>query len=140
MERREIEGGKRTGGNQSAARGMRQAGRGPSRHPAANRARHLPPGAMNSTTRDEVSAFLRRWLPPAARDAYARLMRADPTGWSRHPHFRGGLIVRCALRGNGYTEHLLGIRSLDEVWPDLLERAVRPEHTGNGAGGAPHDG
>lgn len=95
---------------------------------------------MNSTTRDEVSAFLRRWLPPAARDAYARLMRADPTGWSRHPHFRGGLIVRCALRGNGYTEHLLGIRSLDEVWPDLLERAVRPEHSGNGAGGAPHDG
>ncbi|HEX6750668.1 MAG TPA: hypothetical protein VF092_25500 [Longimicrobium sp.] len=91
---------------------------------------------MDPTTRDEVSAFLRQWLPPAARDAYARLMYADPAGWSRHPHFRGGLIVRCALRGNGYTERLLGVRSLDEVWPDLLERAVGAElsHNGNGSG------
>jgi hypothetical protein len=95
---------------------------------------------MDPTTRDEAAVFLRRWLPPAARDVYARLMEADPTGWSRHPHFRGGVIVRCALRGNGYTEHLLGIPSLDEVWPDLLERAVRPEHSRNGTGGAPHDG
>jgi predicted GNAT family N-acyltransferase len=79
---------------------------------------------MSPEIRDEVTAHLRRWLPPAARAAYARLIDADPAGWSRHPHFRGGLIVRCALRGNGYTERLLGVSSLDEVWPDLLRRAV----------------
>jgi hypothetical protein len=79
---------------------------------------------MDIRTRDEVSAYLRRWLPPAARDAYARLICSDPSGWMRDPHFHGGLIVRCALRGNGYTERLLGVASLDDVWPDLLERAV----------------
>jgi len=79
---------------------------------------------MNPATRDEMAVYLRHWLPPAAREAYARLMAQDPDGWSRHPHFRGGLIVRCALRGNGYTERLLGVTSLDEVWPELLERAV----------------
>jgi hypothetical protein len=79
---------------------------------------------MDPATRDEVADFLRRWLPPAALDTYARLMASDPANWSRHPHFRGGLVVRCALRGNGYTERLLGVASLDEVWPDLLERAV----------------
>lgn len=88
---------------------------------------------MDPRTRDEVSAFLRRWLPPAARDAYARLIFSDPAGWTRHPHFRGGLIVRCALRGNGYTERLLDVRSLDEVWPELLEHAVRPESLNGGS-------
>lgn len=87
-------------------------------------AQPFTPAPMDPATRDEVAVYLRRWLPPAAREAYARLMARDPDGWSRHPHFRGGVIVRCALRGNGYTERLLGVDSLDEVWPELLERAV----------------
>lgn len=80
--------------------------------------------SMDAATREEVADFLRKWLPPSARETYARLIRNDPAGWSRHPHFRGGVIVRCALRGNGFTERLLGVSSLDEVWPELLERAV----------------
>lgn len=74
--------------------------------------------------RREAVAALRAWLPEEARRVYREMMRADPDGWTRHPHFAGGLVVRHALRGNGLDERALGIADLTPVWPDLLRRAV----------------
>lgn len=74
--------------------------------------------------RDEAVAFLRAWLPTAARDAYRAMMRADPQGWHRDPHFAGGIIAEHALRGNGIDERALGVDDLDAVWPELLRLAV----------------
>ncbi len=79
---------------------------------------------LSRAVRDQVVAFLRGWLPPAARAEYRRMMEADPVHWSRHPHFAGGVIVEHALRGNGIDERTLGVRSLDDVWPELLRLAV----------------
>lgn len=80
---------------------------------------------MDPRVRDEVVEFLRDWLPEPARRAYRTMIARDPRDWKRHPHFRRGVIVRHALRGNGITEELLGVRSLEPYWAELLERAVR---------------
>jgi len=77
---------------------------------------------MDATVRAELVAFLRRFLPPEARATYRAMMDADPPGWHLHPHFAGGVIPRM-LRGNGYTDRLVG-ESLDAVWPQLLRDAV----------------
>jgi hypothetical protein len=77
--------------------------------------------------RREAVAFLRDWLPAEARRAYREMMEDDPDGWPRHPHFRGGVIVRHALRGNGLDERALGVADLDAAWPDLLRRAVQDD-------------
>lgn len=71
--------------------------------------------------------FLRDWLPPQAACVYREMIAADPDGWWRDPHFRGGVIVDAALRGNGITERAIGVQSLDRIWPDLLRRAVEVE-------------
>lgn len=91
-------------------------------------------GTRGQAVRDEVVAFLRGWLPEEARRAYRRMMEEDPVNWSRDPHFANGVIVEHALRGNGIDERALGVPSLDEVWPELLRRAVYPE--GGEPGGA----
>jgi hypothetical protein len=72
----------------------------------------------------EVVDFLRDWLPASARQTYRAMIEEDPENWSRDPHFAGGIIVQHALRGNGITEKVLGIRDLNDVWPELLRRAV----------------
>jgi len=89
-------------------------------------------GARGQAIRDEVVAFLRAWLPEEARRVYRDMMEDDPLHWSRDPHFAAGVIVEHALRGNGIDERTLGVRSLEEVWPDLLRRAVAPEVRGSG--------
>lgn len=81
-------------------------------------------GPRGRALRDEAVAFLRGWLPEAARRTYREMIRLDPDGWHRDPHFTGGVIVEHALRGNGITERALEIASLDAVWPELLRRAV----------------
>ena len=87
-------------------------------HPDARASPHA------HAVRDEVVGFLRDWLPAEARRAYRALIDEDPAGWTRHPHFAGGVIVTHALRGNGLDERTLGIPDLDAAWPDLLHRAV----------------
>ena len=82
---------------------------------------------MDAKVRDEVVEFLRAWLPEAAKRTYRRMMARDPANWKRDPHFHRGVIVRHALRGNGFTEKLLGVRSLEPYWADLLARAVRDD-------------
>lgn len=82
---------------------------------------------MDPKVQDEVVEFLRDWLPEPARRTYRTMIARDPRNWKRHPHFRRGVIVRHALRGNGFTEELLGVPSLEPYWADLLERAVRDE-------------
>lgn len=77
--------------------------------------------------RDAVVAFLREWLPEEAKRTYREMIERDPENWSRHPHFRSGIIVRHALRGNGIDERALGVPDLDAVWPDLLLRALHPD-------------
>ena len=74
-----------------------------------------------------VVAFLRDWLPPQARETYRAMIAADPEHWPRHPHFSGGIIPQHAMRGNGITEKVLGVKDLEEVWPALLELALREE-------------
>jgi len=79
---------------------------------------------LDPAVRDAVVRFLRDWLPASARETYREMIRRDPEGWSRDPHFAEGVIVKHALRGNGITEKVLGIPDLNAVWPDLLRRAV----------------
>jgi hypothetical protein len=33
-------------------------------------------------------------------------------------------VIVKALRGNGFTERVVGVASLDAVWPELLREAV----------------
>jgi hypothetical protein len=82
---------------------------------------------MDPKVEAEVVEFLRDWLPETAKRTYRRMMARDPLDWKRDPHFGRGVIVRHALRGNGYTERLLGVRSLEPYWADLLARAVRED-------------
>lgn len=77
--------------------------------------------------------FLRRWLPTEAIIVYREMIQEDPTGWFRHPHFAGGVIVEHALRGNGINERALGVEDLDAVWPALLREAVEPGAAGGRA-------
>lgn len=83
---------------------------------------------MDTERRDEVVDFLRRWLPRTALGAYRDLILRDPEAWMEHPHFRDGIIVRYALRGNGIDERFLGAESLEECWPELVWRAVMIEN------------
>jgi hypothetical protein len=89
--------------------------------------RPSPIGDMDPAVRDAVVAFLRGWLPAEARRVYREMIRHDPERWFLDAHFRGGVIVRHALRGNGLDERALGVQDLDAVWPDLLRRAVGEE-------------
>lgn len=82
---------------------------------------------MDPKVRDEVVAFLRGWLPEPAKRTYRAMIARDPRDWKRDPHFRRGVIVRHALRGNGFTEEVLGVPSLEPYWADILARAVRDE-------------
>jgi hypothetical protein len=95
------------------------------------------PGAdrLDPALRDEVVAFLREWLPASAARAYRRMIAADPVDWSAHPHFQGGIIVEHALRGNGITEEVLGVESLEAIWPELLRLAVQVPDPGEAEGG-----
>jgi hypothetical protein len=83
---------------------------------------NIPPGVLRS-----VISFLRDWLPPEARVVYRQMIAEDPHHWHRHPHFAGGVIAEHALRGNGITEKVLGVRDIEEVWPALLELALRED-------------
>lgn len=82
---------------------------------------------MDPKVENEVVEFLRDWLPEPAKRTYRGMMARDPLNWKRDPHFGRGVIVRHALRGNGYTEKLLGVPSLEPYWAELLARAVRED-------------
>jgi hypothetical protein len=79
---------------------------------------------MDPAGRTAALAILQAWLPREVRETYRTLMRADPDGWWRHPHFAGGIAVRHILRGNGIDERLLKVRNLAEVWRELLREVV----------------
>lgn len=83
--------------------------------------------AIHPRVRDEVIQFLREWLPEPAKRTYRAMIQANPEGWSRDPHFAGGIIPEHALRGNGITAEVLGVEDLDAIWPDLLRAAVNAE-------------
>ena len=85
---------------------------------------------LTDEQRDELIAFLRDWLPEAAKRTYRDMMLAFPNSWWLHPHFAGGIILQTALRGNGFTEKTLGVKSLEPLWPDLLELAVLGRNVG----------
>jgi hypothetical protein len=85
-----------------------------------NSVAQIPPDLLAS-----VVAFLRDWLPAQAKETYRKMIADDPDHWHRHPHFAAGIIAEHALRGNGITEKVLGVRSLDDVWPALLQMALR---------------
>jgi hypothetical protein len=82
----------------------------------------IPPDLLAS-----IVAFLRDWFPEEAKRTYRAMIAEDPDHWHRHPHFAGGIIPEHALRGNGITEKVLGVKSLDDVWPALLARALEEE-------------
>lgn len=98
-----------------------------------SRARATSPGtpsreveAVDQRAEDEIVLFLREWLPEPVKEEYRKLMRANPNGWHRHPHFANGIVVVHLLRGNGISESALGVRSFDTIWPKLLRLAVEP--------------
>ena len=82
---------------------------------------------LTDRQRAELIAFLRDWLPEDAKRAYRDLIRSSPNAWWYDPHFEGGIILEYALRGNGFTEKSLGVKSLVPLWPELLIRAVFDE-------------
>lgn len=69
-------------------------------------------------------------MPGPAAATYREMIKADPEGWCRHPHFGDGVVVEHMLRGNGITEKVLGVRSLDLVWAGLLREAVMKDEEG----------
>ena len=73
-------------------------------------------------------AFLRDWMPDEAKQVYREMIRAAPHSWWQDPHFAGGIILEYALRGNGFNEKALGVRSLEPLWPDLLVQAVAEDY------------
>ena len=79
---------------------------------------------LTDQQRDELIAFLRDWLPENAKRGYRDIMLAFPHSWWLHPHFASDIILHSALRGNGFTEKTLGVKSLEPLWPELLELAV----------------
>lgn len=85
---------------------------------------------LTNAQRDYLVAFLRDWLPEEAKSVYREMIRENPTTWWQDPHFAGGIIVEYALRGNGFDERALGVKDLEPLWPELLERAVEdaPSH------------
>ena len=74
--------------------------------------------------RDRLIAFLRDWLPEEAKEVYREMIRAAPHSWWHDPHFKGGIILEYALRGNGFNEQALGVKNLEPLWPDLLVQTV----------------
>jgi hypothetical protein len=74
--------------------------------------------------REELVGFLREWLPENAKRVYRDMILSSPNAWWYDPHFDGGIILEYALRGNGFTEKSLGVKSLEPLWPELLARAV----------------
>jgi hypothetical protein len=86
---------------------------------------HSESAKIDPRLRDAVVAFLRDWLPAEARRKYRTMIQENPQGWAADPHFSNGIIVEHALRGNGIDEKVLGVSSLDSIWPDLLKRAVQ---------------
>lgn len=87
----------------------------------------MPAGELDPKVRDEVVTFLRRWLPEDAKQIYREMIAEDPQHWSKHPHFHSGFVCTHLLRGNGFTERVLGVTSLDPYWPDILAHAVTLE-------------
>lgn len=79
---------------------------------------------LTESQRAHLIAFLRDWLPNEAQHVYREMIRAAPHSWWHDPHFAGGIILEYALRGNGYDEKALGVKSLEPLWPDILRQAV----------------
>lgn len=76
---------------------------------------------------DEAAEFLARTI---ARDSRARLRTEIVEGRKQNLRmsFKLGMSVRNTLRSAGFSEETLGIANLDDVWFDLLERALRAEN------------
>lgn len=91
------------------------------------RKRIQPREQLTQAQREQLIAFLRDWLPPEAQQAYREMIHTAPDSWWLHPHFQGGVILEYALRGNGFDEKALGVKSLEPLWPDLLRSAVEAD-------------
>lgn len=80
--------------------------------------------ADDSPPYSEVVAFLSAWLPPEVKRKYRELIALHPDDWTSDPHFTSGSVIHQIFRGNGITEKSLQVDNLDEIWPELLARAV----------------
>jgi len=57
----------------------------------------------------------------------ADIRRAGLDSWTAHNRFPFGSTVRSALRSAGFNEQVMGVESLDEIWGELVFRAVQAE-------------
>jgi hypothetical protein len=55
----------------------------------------------------------------------ADIKRAGLDSWTAHNRFPFGSTVRSALRSAGFNERTMGVGSLDEIWGELVMRAVQ---------------
>jgi hypothetical protein len=53
------------------------------------------------------------------------IKRAGLDSWTAHNRFPFGSTVRSALRSAGFNEQVMGVGSLDEIWGELVFRAVQ---------------
>jgi len=87
---------------------------------------HVDTGTVARSFNEAVQ-FLARTITP---DATARLRTEILEGRKQdlRMSFQLGMSVRNTLRSAGFSEGALGIANLDDVWFDLLERALLVEN------------
>jgi hypothetical protein len=89
-------------------------------------ARILTPirAAPQENPRAGAVRLLKRLITEEARERILDAIRSNPSGWQSESHFGLGMAVRNNLREHGYTESVLAVENLDEIWADLLCEAL----------------
>lgn len=76
-------------------------------------------------TRAQMIRFLGTLIAPATKRDIRKKIMANPNNWCDAYHFGWGKAVRDELRHNGFSEEVLGIKSLGYVYVELIEEAVK---------------
>ncbi len=91
----------------------------------------IPAVVPAATARACAVNFLRQAIKPNDQRAIlADMTKLGLAQWATRNHVPLGMAVRNQLRAAGYTEAVLGVSSLDEVWVQLLQEALAPPESG----------
>ena len=75
--------------------------------------------------REEAAKFLESHFSDEDKNFLRALYKdAGDPHWFSGYHFRGGMVIRNALRENGYGEDYFGIDNLDYIYCSLMEMAI----------------
>lgn len=79
----------------------------------------------NEGTVIEAVSFLTHFIEPVIKDLIREATEKDPEGWWINYHFGWGMGIRNALRQSGFGERELNASNMDNVYVELVERAVK---------------